>query len=321
MSDHAFAVLRLLSAGGFQSGEGMAQQLSCSRTLVWQAVHAIEQDFGLTVFSVRGRGYQLAQPFDWLDVAQIRAGLSDAAGDSLTLALVERTDSTNTQLMTRAAAGAPQGLLLAAEAQSAGRGRLGRRWQMKLGAGLTFSLLWRFERGLAALAGLSLAVGVAMVRALRKLGAPVMLKWPNDVLLDGKKLAGTLIELSGDAQGPAAVVIGIGLNVADPGEVDQPVACLADAGLQLSRNTVLAVLLNELQQVLVEFERGGFAVLRDEWSSYAAHHQAPVRLSFSHHAPVDGVALGVDDSGALRVQTPSGEQLFHVGEVSLRPRP
>jgi BirA family biotin operon repressor/biotin-[acetyl-CoA-carboxylase] ligase len=156
------------------------------------------------------------------------------------------------------------------------------------------------------------------VRALREFGVPVALKWPNDVLLDGRKLAGILIELSGDALGPAAVVIGIGLNVAAPGEVDQPVANLADAGCKVGRNALLAALLNQLAQVLSQFDRDGFAAFRDEWHQLAAFIGQPVRLSFSHGEPADGVAVGVDDSGALLVDGAAGRRVFHVGEVSLR---
>ncbi|OWY38334.1 biotin--[acetyl-CoA-carboxylase] ligase [Xenophilus sp. AP218F] len=311
-------MLRQLSDGRFHSGEAIAQQLGCSRTLVWQAAHAIEQELGLTVFSVRGQGYKLAQPFSWLDVATAREALDEAAAEVFTLAVAERTDSTNTQLMARASNGGLHGLVLATELQTAGRGRLGRRWQVRLGSGLTFSLLWRFERGMAQLAGLSLAVGVALARALRGLGAPVTLKWPNDVLLAGNKLAGILIELSGDALGPAAVVIGIGLNVNDPGPVDQPAASLADAGVALDRSRLLALLLNELRLVLAEFDRGGFAPLRQEWESLSAFQDCPVRLSFSRGEPVEGVMRGVADNGALLVETVVGLQTFHAGEVSLR---
>ncbi|UTH76171.1 biotin--[acetyl-CoA-carboxylase] ligase [Chromobacterium sp. IIBBL 290-4] len=320
MSEHAFAVLHHLSDGRFHSGEDIAQALGCSRTLVWQAVHAIEAELGLTVFSVRGQGYKLAQPYSWLDVSAIRAGLNARAAESFTLAVAERTDSTNSQLMARAGNGGLHGLVLACELQTAGRGRLGRRWQARLGSGLTFSLLWRFERGMAQLAGLSLAVGVALARALRGLGAPVELKWPNDVLLDGRKLAGILIELSGDALGPAAVVVGIGVNVADPGEVDQPVATLAQAGVTADRSVILAALLNELEAALAAFDQEGFAPLREEWWQMAAHRHAPVRLSFSHGEPVDGIACGVADNGALQVETAQGTRTFHIGEVSLRER-
>lgn len=321
MSALAFAVLRQLADGRFHSGEDMAQVLGCSRTLVWQAVHKLESDFGITVFSVRGQGYRLPQPFELLDVSGVRAGFNEQAANVWTLALADEIDSSNTQLMMRAGQGAPHGLVLAAERQTAGRGRLGRRWQMPLGAGLTFSVLWRFERGLGGLAGLSLAVGVAMVRALRSFDVPVQLKWPNDVLLDGRKLAGILIELSGDALGPAAVVIGIGLNMASPGEVDQPVANLAAAGYKVGRNALLAELLNQLADVLATFDREGFAAFHAEWTQSAAFLQQPVMLRFSHGEPVAGTALGVDPHGALLVETEGSVRVFHVGEVSLRAAP
>lgn len=320
MTDQAFAVLRELADGRFHSGEAIAQVLGCSRTSVWQAVHVIEGELGLEVFSVRGQGYRLAQPFDWLDVAAVRQALSPAAGEAWTVAVADRVDSTNTQLMSRAANGGLHGLVLAAESQNAGRGRLGRRWQARLGDCLMFSLLWRFDKGLAELAGLSLAVGVAIGRALRQLGVPVQLKWPNDVLLDGRKLSGILIELSGEALGPTAVVVGIGVNMRTPPDVDQPVASLADSGVRLSRNELLAALLNSLHEVLLTFNERGFVAVRDEWMGLSAHHDAPVRLLFSHGEPVEGIARGVASNGALLVETDQGIKAYHIGEVSLRSR-
>lgn len=317
MADWPFAVLRALSDGKFHSGEAMAQALGCSRTLIWQAVHTIQTEFNLPVFSVRGQGYRLAQAFDWLDVAQIRQGLATDCSEDWTIAVADQVDSTNSQLLARTSDGL-HGLVLAAEVQTAGRGRLGRRWQARVGDCLMFSLLWRFDRGLAELAGLSLAIGLALARVLRRLGAPVALKWPNDVLLDGRKMAGILIELSGDALGPAAVVIGIGINLREPQGVDQAVAGLQSCGIQISRNRLLALLLNELHSVLTTFDQQGFAPFSQEWMSLAAHQDQPVQLRFSHGEPVEGVARGVAENGALLVDTAAGRQVFHVGEVSLR---
>jgi len=319
MADQAFAVLRALADGRFHSGEAIAQALGCSRTSVWQAVHTIENTFDLPVYCVRGQGYKLSQPFDWLDVSNVRSGLSPESADVWTVAVADQVDSTNTQLMARAASGL-HGLVLASEWQTSGRGRLGRRWHTRLGSCLMFSVLWRFDCGLAGLAGLSLAVGLALARVLRNIGAPVDLKWPNDLLLDGRKLAGILIELSGDALGPAAVVIGIGINMQTPDHVDQPVAALSDCGIQITRNVLLALLLNELYRVLTDFNQSGFAPFSHEWMRMSSHQDEPVRLSFSHGDPIDGIARGVADNGALLVDTASGRQVFHVGEVSLRRR-
>jgi BirA family biotin operon repressor/biotin-[acetyl-CoA-carboxylase] ligase len=318
MADWPFAVLHALADGKFHSGEAIAHELGCSRTLIWQAVHTIQTEFGLPVFSVRGQGYRLAQPFDGLDVASIRAGLSPDSSEVWTIAVADMVDSTNTQLLSRANSDGLHGLVLATEMQSAGRGRLGRRWQASLGDCLMFSLLWRFERGLAGLAGLSLAVGLALARVLRQCGAPVELKWPNDVLLHGRKMAGILIELSGDALGPTAVVIGIGINLREPKGVDQAVSALSSCGIELSRNQLLAALLNELHTVLQTFNSHGFAPFAADWMAVSAHHDQPVRLSFSHGAPIEGVARGVADNGALLVDTAQGRQTFHIGEVSLR---
>jgi BirA family biotin operon repressor/biotin-[acetyl-CoA-carboxylase] ligase len=286
-----------------------SRELGCSRTLIWQAVHAIEQEFGLTVFSVRGQGYKLAEPFEWLDVASVRDALSSPAAETFTLAVTERTDSTNSQLMARAASGGLHGLVLAAEMQSAGRGRLGRRWQTRLGAGLTFSCCGVLIAAWPNWPACRWRWGWRW-RALHRLAVPVQLKWPNDVLLNGRKLAGILIELSGDALGPAAVVIGIGLNLDSPGEVDQPVASLAEAGIRLGRNQLLAALLSELAVVLDTFNREGFAAFRDDWMRCSSHENAPVRLSFSHAEPVDGIARGVAENGALQVETADGAAYF-----------
>lgn len=313
----SFSVLRALADGRFHSGEDIAQALDCSRTLVWQAVKEAEEAFGLTIFKVRGQGYKLPEPIEWLDVAAIRSQLTAPAAETCTLALAERINSTNTQLMQRAGT-APHGLVLAAEWQDAGRGRLGRRWQMRLGGALAFSLLWRFDKSMAELSGLSLVVGVAIARVLKRLGAPVTLKWPNDVLFDGRKLAGVLIELSCEVQGPVAVVIGIGLNLADPGEVGQPVAGLAEAGIRIGRNALLAELLNELALVLCEFDTHGFPAFQDEWHGHAAFLQRKVAITQAQGQPIEGLCLGVDASGALQVETKAGTRAFHAGEVSLR---
>ncbi|GGY16012.1 biotin--[acetyl-CoA-carboxylase] ligase [Paludibacterium paludis] len=318
MSPLAFDILKLLADGRFHSGEAMAGLFGCSRTLIWQAVKEIGEETGIDVFSVRGQGYRLAEAFEILDVTKIRAGLERAAGETLTVAVADQVDSTNTQLMARAASGGLHGLVLAAEVQTAGRGRLGRRWSMRPGCGLTFSVLWRFERTMSELSGLSLAVGVALARSLRRAGADVGLKWPNDVLLQDAKMAGILIELSGEANGPASVVIGVGLNLTAPGPVDQPVACLAQVGIRPSRNALLAALLNDLHNVLSEFDGKGFDALREEWLGFFAHLDCPVTLTFSHGEPVNGVARGVAVNGALQVETLRGLETFHAGEVSVR---
>lgn len=317
-----FDLLRILADGEFHSGEVLAQQFGVTRATVNNALQDVA-GYGLTLYSVRGRGYRLARPMQWLDAGLIRAGLGSVHG-ALHIELLDHAASSNALLLQRATQGAASGTVLAVEWQTAGRGRLGRTWHSGLGDALTFSLLWRFESGLAALSGLSLAVGIAMMRALEELGvAGGGLKWPNDVLLNGGKLAGILLEAQGDMLGPSAVVIGIGLNLSVPENVreriDQKVSDLASLEKSApERNTVLAVSLKHLVAVLREFGEHGFAALRAEWESHHVFRQHPVKLLLPDGSHIVGMVSGVTDDGALRLATAQGEQIFNAGEVSLR---
>ena len=317
-----FALLRRLADGEFHSGETLGRQFGVTRATVSNALKDVAS-YGLTLYSVRGRGYRLARPLQWLDSRLIRAGLGKVRHD-LHIEILDHVPSSNAQLLRRAAQGAASGTVLAVECQTSGRGRLGRTWHSGLGDALTFSVLWRFESGLSALSGLSLAVGVAMMRALRELGVPgVGLKWPNDIILNNGKLAGILLEAQGDMLGPSAVVIGIGLNLtvseALYGRVDQAVSDLASLDMPLpERNLVLAVSLKHLVPVLREFAKHGFASLREEWESHHVFQQSMVKLSLPDGTQVTGVALGVTEGGALRVATGQGIRMFNAGEVSLR---
>lgn len=317
-----FALLRILADGDFHSGEDMARRLEISRASVHNALQEAEH-LGLRLHSVRGRGYQLAQALHWLDAERVSAYLGEAR-DSLHLEILDHSTSSNVQLLQRATQGAASGSVLAVEWQSAGRGRLGRTWHSGLGNALTFSLLWRFEAGLAALSGLSLAVGVAAIRALRELGVhDAGLKWPNDVLVHRGKLAGILLEAQGDMLGPSAVVVGIGLNLSIPAEmkqqIDQPVSDLVSCGIPLQeRDRVLALLLQHLVQVLRGFSMQGFAPMRAEWESYHHWQERKVRLLMPDGKDIEGVVRGVTDDGALRLVTAQGEQIFNAGEISVR---
>lgn len=317
-----FALLRHLADGEFHSGEVLASRFGVTRATVCNSLKDVAS-YGLTLYSVRGRGYRLARPVQWLDADRIRAGIGAARKD-LRIEILDHAASSNALMLQRCAQGAPNGTVLAVEWQGAGRGRLGRTWHSGLGDTLTFSLLWRFECGLAALSGLSLAVGVAMMRALDELGVPgAGLKWPNDVLLNGGKLAGILIEAQGDMLGPSAVVIGIGLNLTVPevlrGRIDQSVSDLASLDMPVpERNLVLAVSLKHLVAVLRGFAEHGFAPLRAEWESRHVFQHSPVKMLMPDGSQIAGTVLGVTDAGALRLATERGEQVFNAGEVSLR---
>ncbi|MDB5804760.1 MAG: hypothetical protein JWN73_2082 [Betaproteobacteria bacterium] len=275
---------------------------------------------------------RLARPFDALDAEAIHRMLESAA-PRYRVAIVDTCGSTNNDILPLCMdlpAGVAQ--VLAAELQTAGRGRRGRAWVSGLGTSLTFSVLRRFNGGLAALSGLSLAVGLSVALALEELGAQgAALKWPNDVLLKQgdahAKLGGILIELAGEAAGPARAVIGIGLNVRLPAGARaqvaapnaQPVADLADAGLQVARNRLLAAVLRHLQAVLDTFEREGFAALRGAWNARHAYQAAQVLMINEGRVEKSGMVEGVDARGALRLLTPTGVETVVSGELSLRP--
>ena len=322
MTALSFSVLRALADGAFHSGETLARELGVSRGSVWNAVRALEAA-GVDIYRVRSRGYRLAQPISLLDAATISAHAGDAAS-RLSIEVVDAADSTNTLMMERASAGAPSGSVIAAEWQRSGRGRMGRAWHAEIGAALTFSLLWRFPLGAAALGGLSLAAGVALVRALNVLGArDIQLKWPNDVLWRDAKLAGLLLEMQGDALGPSAVVIGIGVNVrlsdAARMRIDQPAADLESAcGRGLDRSAALGAILAELTRTLDTFAVEGFAALRAEWERYHAYQGRQVAVKLPGGRTDEGVARGVGEDGALLFESGNAVRRLHSGEISLR---
>jgi len=316
------SVLKQLADGEFHSGETLARAHEVSRASVWHAIRELEAT-GLEVYKVHGRGYRLPRSLTLLDRAAVERHLGARAA-RFTLEIRDAVESTNTLLLERAAAGAPGGTVLAAEWQRGGRGRLGRAWHAGVGEALTFSLLWRFARGAGALSGLSLAVGVALARALAAAGAHgVALKWPNDVLWRGGKLCGILIELAGDALGPTAAAIGIGVNVrlseGTRRRIGQPVADLeAACSGAPDRNRLLAEILSELDRVLDAFGREGFDPLRAEWQRAHAHQDRRVTLSLPDGSSTTGRARGVAEDGSFLLETRAGVKRYHSGEISLR---
>lgn len=321
MNALTFPILKLLADGKFHSGEAIARHFNVSRTSVWNALQHAEE-LGVEVFSVQGRGYKLPQPVTLLNEKSI----SDILGEKAKLVQIEVHDhlaSTNSYLMQNIHT-ARHGTCVAANLQTSGRGRRGRTWHAGLGASLTFSLLWRFQCGASALSGLSLAVGVAIIRSLHEFGIiSSQLKWPNDILINREKLAGILIELQGDMEGPSTAVIGMGINLNLPNQlkqqIDQPVTDLASVlNDAINPNHLLAILLKHLTDVLAAFEQGGFAALRDEWTLHHAYHEQDVRILMPDGREVDGVVQGITEDGSLLVITANGLQRFISGEISLR---
>lgn len=324
---HGPELLRILSDGRFHSGEALGGSLGIGRAAVWKCLRGLRET-GVEVDSVPGRGYRLAEPLELLSEQDILRALPASARARLgPLDLRFELDSTNSELLRRAAT-LPSGAVCLAEAQRAGRGRQGRRWLSPCARNLYLSLLWRFPRGPDALAGLALVVGLAVLRALEDVGVRgAGVKWPNDVVWRGAKLAGALIELSGESGGASCVVIGAGINVSMPhalarGEIDQPWAdAVTASGGAVSRNRLAACVLHRLCEALPRFEAGGLGVFMDEWRSRDALDGLPVTVHgvfAGRDGEERGTARGVDAGGALLVEHRGELRRYLSGDVSVR---
>jgi len=313
--------LRLLGDGEIHSGETLGSALGITRASVSNAL-ANTEALGLSVRKVRGRGYRLTTPVQWLVRERIKGHLGNQARH-FDIQILDQTGSTNTDLFNGAMHGARSGSVLATELQTHGRGRRGRAWYSSLGGGLTFSMLWRFDQGAGFLNGLSLVVGIALARVLRAHGATdVMLKWPNDVLWRHLKIAGVLIELAGDVMGPTAAIIGIGMNLRLAPSVreciDQPAADLAKVGVHAERNALFAEILLALETVLRRFSTEGFASFSEEWNALHAYQDKMVRMRMPDKSEIEGRVQNIGDDGALLLHTRAGLRKFYGGEMSLR---
>jgi len=312
-------LLHLLADGQFHSGTALGQHLSMSRAAVWKQLKGVEA-LGVKLHRVRGRGYRISGGLDLLDVEAIHRQLP-ILDPSFNVQLHMSLPSTNQTLMAHQQQQSIHGEVVLAEVQTSGRGRLGRQWQSPFGQNIALSLGWHFSGGAAALEGLSLVVGLALTQSLADLGVKgVQLKWPNDLLVDGKKLAGILLEMRGDATGPCHVVIGIGLNVhlIHDDAIDQPWVSLAQLGYQLSRNDVVAQILLRLNEHLHRFVQHGFAAMRDEWQQYHYYQDQKVHLLLPGKR-IEGICRGVNQVGALMMEHDGVLEVYSGGEISLRP--
>ncbi|SDK82453.1 bifunctional biotin--[acetyl-CoA-carboxylase] ligase/biotin operon repressor BirA [Microbulbifer yueqingensis] len=315
-------VLELLADGEVHSGQALGDALGVSRAAVWKQLQKLTA-CGLEVESVKGRGYRVPGGLDLLSAERLGASLEPAAQDLLReLLLRDEVDSTNAQILQRLEQGRGHGVAMLAERQTAGRGRRGRQWVSPFGSGISLSLGWQFSGGVQLLEGLSLAVGVALAEALDDFGVPgVTLKWPNDVWCRGRKLAGVLLELTGDLTDRCGVVVGVGLNVGLPESeacsIDQPWIDLNQVRPGIGRNELAAAMLSRLLVLLEQYPARGFSAYRAAWQERDAFAGRRIILEAARQSWV-GYARGVNDSGALLLDTDSGLRSFHGGEVSLR---
>lgn len=321
-------LLALLADGEFHSGEDLARKMRMSRAGVWKLMQSL-RSIGVEVESIPRQGYRLPRAVDLLHSARILEALPDELRARLArLDVLLTVDSTNRFVAELAPPepGRPQ--VCVAEIQTAGRGRRGRSWVAPFASGICFSLGWQFAEVPPTFSALSLAVGVAAVRALARFGAQgVGLKWPNDLTWQGRKLGGILIEMRGESSGPAQVVIGIGINMRMPAAVrlelaERQAVLVADVHEILrertpTRNQLVAALIEELAAMLTEFAVHGFERFADEWRTLDVLHHASVKVIAGNDTTY-GIACGVDPDGALLVEVNGELKRFVSGEVSVR---
>ncbi|MFJ2550266.1 bifunctional biotin--[acetyl-CoA-carboxylase] ligase/biotin operon repressor BirA [Pseudomonas sp. NPDC087612] len=313
-------LLKLLKDGRFHSGQDLGAALGVSRAAVWKQLQLLEAELNLPIHKVRGRGYQLATPLSLLEESAI-AELSQ--GEQWPVLIFESIDSTNAQALRSISEGQAAPFLVLAERQAAGRGRRGRQWVSPFAENLYYSLVLRIEGGMRQLEGLSLVVGLAVMRTLQAFGvAGAGLKWPNDVLVNNQKIAGILLELVGDPADVCHVVLGIGINVNMQvnEQIDQLwTSVRRETGVAVDRNKLVAALSQNLQQDLQRHRQSGFAAFQAEWEQSHLWQGAAVSLIAGVNR-IDGIVLGIDRQGALRLEVDGVEKSFSGGELSLRLR-
>ena len=308
-------LVNILSDGEFHSGEHLGEVLGMSRAGINKHIQTI-RDWGIDVFTVPGKGYSLPAPMQLLDEDEITEQLQDGR-----VTVLPVVDSTNQYFLDRIHV-LRSGDACVAEYQQAGRGRRGRHWFSPFGANLYLSMFWRLEQGPAAAMGLSLVIGIVMAEVLRELGAPdVKVKWPNDLYLNDKKLAGILVELTGKTGDAANIVIGAGINLSmrspDTSIVNQQWINLQEAGVQINRNELVARLLKRLRDTLVDFETRGLSPFVERWRELDNFIDRPVNLLIGEQK-IYGIARGIDAQGALLLDRDGEIQPFIGGEISLR---
>jgi len=319
------ALIEILADGKFHSGEDMGASLGISRAAIWKQLQKLEA-MNIPLHSVKGKGYRLPEAVELLTLESLQQqgfAAHNFASSSVELSI----DSTNNRMMSVAESNVSERHIVFAEMQTAGRGRRGRQWLSPFARNLYFSVLWPFSQGIAAIQGLSLAVGLAIQRSLKEQGVQnVGLKWPNDILVNGglangAKLGGILIELTGDMSDACQVVIGVGLNLdiqaKDLTQIDQPAVGVKQLGCQISRNAMAANIVSHLCEVLEQFSSQGFAPLQQEWNDNDAFRGKKVKLILPS-SEIKGICAGVNEKGELQLQTDDGLKAFNAGEVSLR---
>jgi BirA family biotin operon repressor/biotin-[acetyl-CoA-carboxylase] ligase len=320
-------LLKVLASGEFISGQEVGDQLGISRTAISSHIKSLT-NMGLDIYSVTGKGYKLAQPLSLLSKSEILSFIAQEEEMTVerlipTVEVHSLIDSTNDYLMRRLPNQLTHGQVCLAEYQSAGRGRRGRQWISPFGSQIYLSMYWYLEQGLSAAMGLSLVSALAVSDAILAVsGVQVQLKWPNDIYIDGVKLAGILIDLEGQALEPSHSVIGIGLNLNMPAQaadkIDQRWTDLhSHSKSNIDRNELSAKLITCLYSRLEQYQSKGLTGMLDEWHAHDVYLNKPVKL-LTGERTTKGICRGINNQGALLLEVNGVVKPVYGGEVSLR---
>ncbi len=319
-------LFKILCDGQFHSGTELGTRLHCSRSAIWKAINVLKSEFNANIFSVRGRGYRLNHAIELLDEHLIVNALTTNAKKAVNnIDVFFSLDSTNDYLISDTKLNKYNNSICQiclAEYQHKGKGRRGKQWISPIGGNIYCSLSWNFNKSFHELAGLSLAVSVGIANFLEQHGVSgVELKWPNDILWQGKKLLGVLLEMHGEASGPCTTIIGIGINFKMANlnvDIDQPWCDLSSILKTLpSRNTFTANLIDNLISSIQLFERQGLAAFLALWQQYDVIRDKPIIIKKSDSIE-QGIARGIDSSGALLVEQNGHIAPLYSGDVSIR---
>lgn len=310
-------VVNILNDGQFHDGTSIGEALGMTRSAVWKVIQKLIS-YQVPVLSIKGKGYALPSPLILLDPQKIRADLDNK---KLEIQIFESISSTNDYLRVKKNAKAPQACI--AEQQTRGKGRLDRRWYSPFAQNIYLSFLYSFQKDISELAGLSLVVGLAIVSVLKSYGVneSLLVKWPNDILYDQRKLAGNLIEIQAESHGESRSIIGIGINVnmqAENTPIDQAWISIAQIlGCYIDRNELYARLINRLVEYLHRFNALGFASFQEEWDEVDSLHAQTISIKSGNNL-FEGKVLGVNTQGHLLVRLANGsERSFSSGDATI----
>ncbi|MCP1421669.1 biotin--[acetyl-CoA-carboxylase] ligase [Paenibacillus sp. FSL H7-0942] len=322
MTKHEDLLHMLLNAEGrFVSGEEISRNLSISRTAVWKHVNKL-RDMGYEFEAVSRKGYRLLTKPDSIDATGLQLAL-DTTIFGRKAVLLASTLSTQGDVLKLAEQGQAEGAVVIAEEQTGGRGRFGRQWFSPPGKGIWMSVLLRPDLPLQHTPQLTLLTGVAVCRAVRACsGADAGIKWPNDVLIDGRKVCGILLESTVEDHEVRYCIAGIGVDVNfDPEDYPEDLTTIAtslkmETGQSVDRTKLTAAILTELEQLYFLYQKEGFGVISALWEALSVSMNREITVT-NPHGVIEGKAIGLDPSGALIVEKHDGEHTLIIsGEIS-----